>query len=162
MDDSNSRNVELYVRSLAPYGTRNEQDAIVERLLDLERRDVIDDVDLTIWGSEVCLDSASAQVGTGRRVAERIRDFYGWCEDHRASIEPFFDLSTVESSITGDSFHRVVPPHRCLAIYVDDRLEEVYPNTVEGNVRSLEDGLSSLEENDTRRLGNSAVFEEVS
>lgn len=162
MDDSTQRRVELYVRSLAPSGTRNEQDAIVERLLDLERWDVVDDVDLTVWGDAVCLDSASAQAGTGKRVAERIRDFYSWCEDRRASLDPFFAWSNVDSSISGDSFRRVVPPHCCLAIYVDDQLEEVYPSSVEGDVRSLEDGLRSLEEDSARRLDHSIIFEEVS
>lgn len=162
MDDNTQRRVELYVRSLAPCGTRNEQDAIVERLLDLERRDVVADVDLTVWGDAVCMDDASSRVGVGQRVADRIRDFHCWCDDRQVSLDPFFTWSEVESSIAEDSFRRVVPPQRCLAIYVDDRLEDVYPSSVEGDVRSLEEGLASLEDDSTRRTDHSLVFEEVS
>lgn len=161
MDESTPRRVELYVRSLAPCGTSNEQNAIIEQLLDMERRGVVDDVDLTVWGNAVCLDDVSTQVGTGQRVADRIRNFYTWCENQQASLEPFFTWSDVDSSISGDSFRRVVPPQRCLAIYVDDRLEEVYPSRVKGNVRSLEDGLRSLEGGSTRRFDRTVVFEEV-
>lgn len=161
MDNSTSRRVELYVRSLAPCGTRNEQDAIIERLLDLERRDAVDDVDLTVWGSAVCLDAASAQLGAGQRVAERIQEFYCWCEDRRASLEPHFTWSDVESSIAGDSYRRVVPPQRCLAIYEDDALQDVYPSSVEGRPRSVEEGLRVLEEGGPRQYEHSLAFEEA-
>ena len=161
MDESTSRNVELYVRSLAPCETRNEQDAIVERLQDLEQRGVVDDVDLTVWGNAVCLDGATAQVGTGSQVAERIREFYRWCEDEHASLEPYFTTSVVDSETYGDTFRRVVPPHRCLAVYEDDQLRAVYPSSVEGTDRSLADGLASLEADDTVRHQNAFAIEEA-
>lgn len=161
MNDDTSHRVELYVRSLAPCGVRTKQEAIVERLLDLEREGVLDHVDLTVWGDAVCLDGASAHVGVGSHVAERIRTFHDWCENRRTSLDPFFTWSDVESSITGDSFQRVVPPHRCLAVYVDDRLREVYPCEVDGAVRSLEEGLQSLERRRSRTIDPSVVSEEV-
>lgn len=161
MDDTSTRRVELYLRSLAPCGARNEQDAIVQRLLDLERRDVVDDVDLTVWGDAVCLDGTSAGVGAGRRITERIRAFHSWCEDRRASLDPFFTWSTVESSIADDTFRRVVPPHRLLAIYVDDQLEEVYPRRAEGETQSLTDGLQSLERRRSQVVGRSALSGET-
>lgn len=160
-DDTETRRVELYLRSLAPCGGRNEQDAIIRRLLDLERRDVLNDVDLTVWGNAVCLDATSARVGDGVRIAERIQAFHDWCEDRRASLEPFFTWSTVESSIADDSFHRVVPPHRLLAIYVGDQLEEVYPRNVEGKTYSLTEGLRSLEQRRSHVLGQSVVSGEM-
>jgi hypothetical protein len=161
MEDSTSRRAELYVRSLAPCGTRNEQDAIVERLLDLERRDILADVDLSVWGDAVCLDGASTQVGAGQRVADRIQEFYCWCEDRRVSLEPFFTWSDVDASMSNESFRRVVPPQRCLAVYVDDTLKDVYPSSLEGRHRSLKDGLRALEVVETRRTDQSQVFEGV-
>jgi len=161
MDDTTQRRVELYVRSLAPCGTSTEQDEVVERLRDLERRDVVDDVDLTVWGDAVCLDGASATVGTGRHVADRVREFHDWCEGSRTSLDPFFTRSTVESSISGDSYRRVVLPHRCLAVYAGDRLEEVYPRQVEGAVESLADGVRSLERVADRNADPSLAFEEA-
>lgn len=161
MDDNTSRNVELYVRSLAPCGTRNEQDTIIERLLDLEEEGAVDEVDLTVWGNAVCLDGTSADVGTGKRVAERIQDFHSWSERGEASLEPFFNFSIVDSSIYGDTFRRVIPPHRCLAVYEDDQLQEVYPSTVNGTARTLQEGLQALEGDETAAQSSEVVFEEV-
>lgn len=160
-DDVEEQRVELYVRSLAPCGTNDEQNAIVERLLDLERRGVVADVDLVVWGNAVCMDGASAQVGVGARVADRIRSFQRWCADRRASLEPFFTWSVVDASLSDDSFERVVPPHRCLAVYADDRLQTVYPRTVEGTIRSVEAGLRALERRVARDRDPAAAFEEV-
>lgn len=161
MNDTTRRRVELYVHSLAPCGTGNEQNAIVERLRDLERRDVIDDLELRVWGDAVCLDSPSAEVGDGARIADRIREFYDWCEEGRASLDPFFTWSVVDSKITGETFRRVVLPHRCLAVYADDGLEAVYPSSVGETVRSLQDGIDSLETAAGRPADHSLVFEEV-
>lgn len=161
MDDTTQRRVELYVQSLAPCGTSAEQNEVVERLRDLERRDVVDHVDLTVWGDAVCLDGASATVGTGRHVAERVREFHSWCENGRDSLQPFFTWSTVESSLSGDSYRRVVLPHRCLAVYAGDQLEAVYPRQSEGAVQSLADGLRSLEGAADRNADPSLAFEEA-
>jgi len=161
MEGTTQRRVELYVRSLAPCGTSTEQNEIVERLRDLERRDVVDDVDLTVWGDAVCLDGASATVGTGTQVADRVREFYSWCADGPASLDPFFTWSTVESSLSGDSFRRVVLPQRCLALYDDGQLQEVYPRQVDGAVESLADGVRSLEPTADGNAGPSLAFEEV-
>jgi len=161
MEGTTQRRVELYVRSLAPCGTSTEQNEVVERLHDLDRRDVVDDVDLTVWGDPVCLDGASATVGTGRQVADRVREFYGWCADGPTSLDPFFTWSTVESSLSGDSFRRVVLPQRCLALYDDGQLLEVYPRQVDGTVESLADGVRSLESAANGNADPSLAFEEV-
>ncbi len=108
------------------------------------------------------MDGASAKVGVGARVADRIRSFQCWCSDRRASLEPFFTWSDVEASIPGDAYERVVPPHRCLAVYAGDRLQAVYPRTVEGTTRSVEEGLRALERRGTRDRDSVAVSEEVS
>lgn len=161
MNDDRTRRVELYVRSLAPCGAKGDQDEIIERLLALRRRGIVDTVDLTVWGDAICLDGVSARVGVGSHVTDRIRAFHGWCEGRKASLEPFFTWSVVESSISGDSFERVVPPQRCLAMYVGDSLREVYPRSIDGATRTLEDGLRSLERHGSRRGERAAIFEEV-
>lgn len=144
MNDTTPR-VELYVRSLAPCGEWTTQEAIVERLLDLERRDRIEAVDLWVWGNAVCLDGSAARIGHGAHVSERIRTFYEWCRDTPASLDPFFTRSAVESSLSAESFDRVVPPHRCLALYAETDLTAVYPCAVGDEAVSLEAGLDALE-----------------
>jgi len=150
MADNEPKRVELYVRSLAPAGTRETQDAIVEQLHALERTGIVDDVDLTVWGNAVCLDGASVTLGVGSYIADRVRAFHDWCEERRATVDPYFTWSAVDSSLTGESYYRVVPPNRCLAIYVGDRLADVYPRTVDGDPQSLEDGLRALEREEPR------------
>lgn len=159
MDETQPPRVELYVRSLAPCESRAAQDAIVERLLALERKGVVDEVDLTVWGDAVCLDGASARVGLGEAIADRIRTFHEWCRDTGVSLDPFFTWSSVDASIAGESHERVVPPHRCLAVYAGDTLREVYPCSVGGTPRSLEDGLRALERGAVGRSRATAVPE---
>lgn len=161
MGNNEPMRAELYVQSLAPCGGRDTQEAIVKRLLALEQNGPIDDINLMVWGKSVCLDSASASIGVGSHVAQRIRDFHDWCADKRASLDPFFTWSTVDSSIAGDAFHRVVPPQRCLAIYVGDQLRDVYPHSIDGNTRSLEDGLQSIEHHRSQHTDTLPLSEEV-
>lgn len=161
MGENEPRRVELYVRTLAPSGARETQEAIIDRLIDLERAGVVDEIDVTVWGDAVPLSGASVHVGAGAVVADRIRAFHAWCENRRASLEPFFTWSVVDSSLSGEAYRRVVPPHRCLAVYVGDTLREVYPRTIDGEPQSLQDGLRSLEQSGSRRPGPFSTMEEV-
>jgi len=161
METNEPQRVELFVRSLAPNGARETQEAVVTRLLDLEREGVVDEVDLTVWGDAVCLDDASVSVGIGSYVADRIQAFHSWCEGTRASLEPYFEWAAVDSSLSNESYYRVVPPHRCLAVYVGDTVGDVYPRTMDGNPETLEDGLRALEPDRSRRTEPSRTLEEV-
>lgn len=145
MYDSDTTRAELYVRSLAPVGTRDRQGAVVDRLRSLRRSGVLEDVDLTVWGDSVCLEGPNARIGSGRHIADRITAFRRWAEESDAEIEPFFEDTEVDSSMTGECFRRVVPPTMCLAVYADGELADVYPSVVDGDVRSVEDGLAELD-----------------
>lgn len=161
MEDSDPRTVELFVRTLAPSSARESQDDVVERLVELERREAVDDVDLTVWGDAVCMDGACARLGTGSHVTDRLRAFRRWCEECGASLDPFFTWSAVDSSITGECYERVVPPHRCLAVYRNDAVVDVYPSRIGDQTRSLEDGLRALERRANDANASTAVPEEV-
>lgn len=145
MTDSEPRLVELFVRSLTPPGARAAQNDIVDRMVALREADVVEEVDLTVWGNGVPLSGTCARVGVGSHVANAIRAFRRWCEERDASLEPFFTWSAVDSSITGESYDRVVPPHRCLAVWDDDGVAAVYPCRIGDETRSIEDGLRALE-----------------
>lgn len=135
----------MYVRSLAPVGCRDRQDAVVDQLRDLRRRGRIDDVDLTVWGDSVCLEGPNARVGAGRQIVDRIITFRRWCEDADVSIDPFFEDATVDSSVTDECFRRIVPPMMCLAIYAGEELAAIYPCVEDGETLSVEEGLTALE-----------------
>lgn len=161
MEDSDPRTAELFVRTLAPSGARETQERVVERLVELERRGAVDEVDLTVWGDAVCMEGASARLGTGSHVAERLRAFRRWCEESGASLAPFFTWSAVDSSITGECYDRVVPPHRCLAVYRNDAVVDVYPSRRGDETWSLEDGLRALERRAKVVDASTTVPEEV-
>lgn len=145
MHDSDPTRAELYVRSLAPVGSRDRQAAAVDRLQGLRASGVLEDVDLTVWGDSICLEGPNARIGSGRRIADRVRQFREWAAEGDAEIDPFFEDAVVDSSMTGECFRRVVPPTMCLAVYAEERLTGVYPCVVDGEVRDVEDGLAVLD-----------------
>lgn len=145
MEDSDRPRVELFVRTLAPTGAMGRQEAVVERLLALERRGGIAAVELTVWGSAVTLDSSCASVGSGVAVARRVRRFRRWARDRDVSLEPALATRTVDSSITGESYERVSLPRLCLAVYEGADLLAVYPHRRGDETRSLGDGIAALE-----------------
>ncbi len=118
---------------------------MVDRLQSLRRNGALEDVDLTVWGDSVCMEGPNARIGSGRRIADRIAAFRQWAEESEAEIDPFFEDTEVDSSMTGECFRRVVPPTVCLAVYADGELVDVYPSMVDGEVRSVEDGLTELD-----------------
>lgn len=151
MDATDRQSVELFVRTLAPSGATGAQEEIVDRLIGLEREGVVESVDLTVWGSALRVDGSCARFGNGREVAERVRSFRRWARERDVSLEPHLTTSAVDSAFTGESFERVVLPHRCLAVYEGDGLLAVYPHRNGDVTRTLADGIRALERRATDR-----------
>lgn len=147
IDDIEAARVEVFVRSLAPAGAVGRQNAIVERLLKLKRSGIVADVDVTVWGDGIALGGPNARIGASRRIVDTISEFRRWCDEHDASIDQFFERTTVDSSITGESYIRLVLPSICLAVYDDrDDLRSVFPSAAGDTTYSVEDGLRRLEQ----------------
>lgn len=136
---------EIFVHSLAPVGSKQRQDELVERLERLVEEDLLDDLDLLVWGDSICTGSVLANVGTGKRIVSTIGEFYALAAKRGISISPFFRISKVTSSFADEAFRRIVPPCRCLALYAEQELVAVFPCLVDGVAYTPEDAVSVLE-----------------
>jgi hypothetical protein len=143
-DTSTGFSVELFVRSLAPHGAHERQEAIVDRLEQLERDDRVDAVTCTVWGDRVCPETA-ARLRDGRSLLRDIARLRTWAQAHDASLEPFFEERTVQS-MCEDPYTVFVPPVLCLAVSRGEELWGVFPCVKADTTLSVMDGLDALAE----------------
>lgn len=117
------------------------------RTLDrLEDDDVIDNVTIDAWPSEVRLE---ADGPPRSHVVDRFEAFEAWADRRNVTIRPPFAVETRRSEITGETRHVLVTPVQCLALYVDSTLLAVFPHTTDregdGETYTVRDALSVLE-----------------
>ncbi|WP_324760517.1 HTH domain-containing protein [Haloarcula sp. GH36] len=141
-DPSPEFSVELFVRSLAPHGAHERQQAIVERLEQLQEDDCIESVTCTVWGDRICPETAP-RLTDGRSVLQNIARLRTWAQTHDASLEPFFAERTVQSACE-DTYTVIVPPVVCLAISRDEELWGVFPCRKADDTLSAMDGLATV------------------
>lgn len=137
---------ELFVSSLAPAPSKECQDELIERLESLVETDRLVEVELLVWGDSICTDSALSGMGYGERIISAIGDFYALTANSELSIAPFFRSTTVTSEFTDETFRRIVPPHRCIALYDEEELVGVFPSLVDGVTCRPEDVIAHLEQ----------------
>ena len=144
----------VFVHSLAPVSSKESQDRLVDDLGTLDEQGVLSDVDLLVWGSSICTGSPLTTVGNGERILDAIGSFYDLSADSEISIAPFFSLSEVETEYSEESFRRIVPPCRAVALYDGEELVAVFPCLVDGTTHTPEDLLAYLTDRATatRRL----------
>lgn len=157
-----SLTAEVFVHSLAPVGSKRQQDALVERLSGLADEGVVDGVDLLVWGDSICTGSVLANVGSGERIVSTIGEFYALAAKRGISISPFFRITKVTSSFADESFRRIVPPCRCLALYAEQKLVAVFPCVVDGVAYTPEDAISVLERTRSASVSSRAMADESS
>lgn len=137
--------VEVFLQNLAPAESKQSQETIVDRLVNLRDAGHLREISLTVWGQRICTDSVLSTLDGGREIVNRIGDFYAFSGDSRVNISPFFQINKVESSITGESFQSIVPPSRCIAIYEGNRITGVFPCVIGDRTYSIDDALDVLE-----------------
>lgn len=154
MSTSEEIRVELAVRTLAPPGSGGRQREVIERLLSMEERGVVDAVDVNVWGQRVGLTGPDAGTDHGRAVVERVEAFRSWAGEHGVSVEEFFPIRTAHSAITDESVTALELPSMVLAEYRDGDLHWVSPCAEADTVHSVDDRLSTLDpESDRERSG---------
>ena len=137
--------VEVYVRSLSPEGTPQQQ-ALFDRLNALSMEGVIDYWTVHVVGKEVCPETASS-TEPGQFICERIQQFKAWAEDNDVSFGSFFERRRVNSKMTGEEYTTVDIPSVTLAEF--DRagtLQFVTPCFHEGRQLTPESRLDELME----------------
>ncbi|WP_262177592.1 HTH domain-containing protein [Haloarcula laminariae] len=156
--DSDLR-VTVFVHSVGPAPNKPSQDRLVAALRSLADRDVLDDVDLLVWGSSICPSSPLTDLGSGRRILDAVTEFYDLTADSDLSIAPFFSVSTVTTAYGDEAFERIVPPSRAVAVYEGSELAAVFPCLVDGTAYTPEDLVAHLRGQRTAAAGPAMVDE---
>lgn len=125
---SANRRLELFVRSLCPEGCRDQQDALVDRMSELESAGIIQGYDVRVWGKQVELDPEH-RTEPGERALDTYRSFVEWADRNGRNLGSFFQERTVDSVVSRESYRSVVFPAFALAEYVDGDLAFVTPST---------------------------------
>jgi hypothetical protein len=135
---ADARQVTFYVRG-DMFGANDQQNAVVDRLRELDADDVIEGYDVEVWNSRVRLTDAETSP-----AVERYRAFESWADDAGVDIDPFFTVRERDSFVDGTA-RELILPVMCLAIRGDDGLETVAPNSRDGETTTVQDCLDALE-----------------
>lgn len=137
--------VELWVRSLGHPSVFQAQSDIATRVARLEAGDMVNHAEVEVWGRELVLSATTARTEPGRRFMNRLTRFREWAERNGATLEPYFDISTTTSEFTDEEYTVVDLPVYALAEFDGTDLIHVSPCAVDGEVRTVDDRLSTLE-----------------
>jgi len=152
--DGATGRVELFVRSLAPTTDTTKQTDCFDRLRRLAETNALDAVAVHVWGDGICTHAPEID-GISETLAT-VTDIYSFSADARASITPFFRVQRVDSSMSGESFERIVPPHRTLLAYEDDALVGVFPCRLDDETHTPCDAIARLASTAESRVLRSA------
>lgn len=157
---SGSKTIELWIRSFAPVTTGPTQERALERVESLEKSDLIDTVDIGVWGKEIEQTERSRRIPQLRKIQARLESFEQWARRTDHSLAPFFRTRNVESKITGDRYEVQRLPTIALAEFEDDELIHVAPCRDGERTIDVFDRLDVLE--DERKTNPVVTFEEDS
>jgi hypothetical protein len=137
---THSTRAELFLRESVPDGAATEQARIQGRLRALAAAGVIADLSVRRWPHRVTVGDAHA-----RREFALYREFEAWAAAHGVRLAPAFERHDCYNGFTDSRYTTVVLPVVCLALYVDDDLDAVYPYSSATGIRTVLDGISMLE-----------------
>jgi len=149
--------VELFVRSLAPFGTRSTLDNLIDRLDRLSERGVIDSLRVRVWGKALRPDDAGGRVGGDHGLVDRVLDLFSFAAESSCSIGRYFRVATDGSLVDADPRQRLVPPRRCLSIRRDGDIVAVFPCDVGAEHFTPADAVEYLETGGSERRLASAT-----
>jgi len=151
--DGDDGRLVFFVRSLAPTTDNTTQTDCFDRLRRLADAESFD-VAVRVWGDGICTHAPEME-GISEML-ETITEIYSFSAESDSNITPFFDVQRVDSSLSGESFERVIPPHRTLLAYEGGTLSGVFPCRVEGQTYTPCDALAALEANHEIELFSAA------
>jgi len=135
-----TRRAELFVRADLPEVSERRLTALEERLRELQRIGVFDEVETTVWEKRVPVEGSCE--GPERSL---YNEFSAWGREAGASLSPFFGTRECYSYETGERRTELVLPALCLAVYEGGRLAQVAPFARGGSPQSVEDCLDDFE-----------------
>jgi hypothetical protein len=131
--------LELYVRDELPPPATQQSAEIRDRLQRLDRESVIRELTTRKWPSRTPL------AGVSPTIRDRYLAFTQWEAAGELRLRPFFAIRECFTPREGERTDWLVLPAICLAVYVDDSLEMVYPHASETGNCTVEDGVAWLE-----------------
>jgi len=137
--------IELYVRSMLPDGAGSRQEAILDKLAELDRRDEIAGYNVIVWGKQIAPESAAANTEEGRYILNRVAEFKQWALSNNVSLESFYQQTAVDSEVTDSAYDAMVLPVMGLAEYDGEELAHVAPCTKGEDVHTVTERLDRLE-----------------
>jgi hypothetical protein len=145
-EESGEIEAELWIRSFAPVGGDERQEAAVQRLQELHDEDRLADLTVRMWGKKLRRSSAATYTEEGQVVVERFETFREWAAAEDRSLTPFFEERAESCEFTGESDDVIVLPSVALAEFRDGDLVHLAPH-VDGDRRvSVEDRIDELRE----------------
>lgn len=121
--------MELFLRSLAPPGIREQQETIINRVAQLSTNGTIQEHTLTIWGDRIRLDTAP-QTDTEEAIREKIERIRRWEATNSVSLAPGFEERQINSPIEG-SYTVLILPIIGLAVYTQTDIWGIFPCKME-------------------------------
>jgi len=148
--------IELYVRSLLPDGAHNRQEAVIERLQELDAEDQIEDFSVIVWGKQIARESAGARTEEGEYILNRVAEFKQWALSNNVSLESFYQKHDVENDVTEEPYSTMVLPVMGLAEYDGEELRHVAPCTDGDEVHTIMNRLDRLERGEPTAIEQSS------
>ncbi|WP_380675446.1 HTH domain-containing protein [Salinigranum sp. GCM10025319] len=138
ISSADARQVTFYVRG-DMFGANDQQNAVVDRLRELDDDDVIEGYDVRVWNSRVRLTGTETPA-----EVEQYRAFESWADAANVDIDPFFTVRERDSFVDGTA-RELILPVMCLAVHGDDGLEAVAPCARGDETYTVRDCLAELE-----------------
>lgn len=138
--DNEPLRMDVYMRGFAPDAAQRQQEAILDRLYELQEAKIVDEVTVSHWSRKVCF-RRGARGGIPEEVA-LYRELQRAMEGTDRSIDRFFRVRRGAGDRTV-----LFLPVLCLVLREGDRIRGVHPcDSAEGTytvtdcLRALEDG----------------------
>lgn len=138
VETDTSRVVDLYMG--ASESTLDRRQSVVDRLESLQSSGDIDRFRVRSWPQRVVVG------GPNEDLVTAIERFQQWADDADVSFGSAFERWTYNRSFTEESGELVSLPTVALAVYEGDELVEVSPHQVDGELRTVDETLAALEE----------------
>lgn len=138
---------ELWLRR-DTYGTYDAQQAVRDRVRELESRGVLGDSTVSGWGTEQLTFEADCRSA----ALAALEAFETWAARNGVDLEPAFERRQLSPLLSSESYEVAVFPVVCLALYEGNDLRGVFPSRPDDEVRTVEQALDALEAGDAEEL----------
>lgn len=139
------KQLELYVRSLAPRGRRSQQAAVLDRLQTLSMNDEIADYEVYVCGKRLPANPEETRTDFGAYLHNRIAVFELWAAHNDIPLDSLFRRQRIDSTLSGESEPELIVPTMLLAEYEGSSLQFVAPCETDTRSWSVVDRVKTID-----------------